>query len=102
MLDLGMQELIVIFVVALLVFGPHRLPEVGAKAGKIIGKLRLAFYEIKMNVNSQIENASEPYKEDFSAIDREIKEASKVNLNSIINETSGDKDKREGESKLNG
>ena len=36
----GLQEMLVIAVVALLVFGPDRLPEVARNAGKFIGKLR--------------------------------------------------------------
>jgi sec-independent protein translocase protein TatB len=36
----GPQELMVIAVVALLVFGPDRLPELARNAAKIIGRLR--------------------------------------------------------------
>lgn len=38
----GAQELLVIAVVALLVFGPDRLPEVARNAARFIGKLRAA------------------------------------------------------------
>ncbi|MEN2986607.1 MAG: twin-arginine translocase TatA/TatE family subunit, partial [Thermodesulfovibrionaceae bacterium] len=34
MFDLGFQELVVIFIVALLVFGPKKLPELGYALGK--------------------------------------------------------------------
>lgn len=36
----GMQELMVIVVVALLVFGPDRLPEIARTVGKTIARLR--------------------------------------------------------------
>jgi sec-independent protein translocase protein TatB len=36
----GLQEMLVIAVVALLVFGPDRLPEVARNVGQFVGKLR--------------------------------------------------------------
>lgn len=40
MLDIGIPELLVIFVVILLVFGPGKLPEVGRGFGRAIGEFR--------------------------------------------------------------
>ena len=40
MLNLGFQELLVIAVVALLVFGPDRLPELARQAGKALARIR--------------------------------------------------------------
>ncbi|MCG3210166.1 MAG: Sec-independent protein translocase protein TatB [Anaerolineae bacterium] len=39
-LGIGFPELIFIFVIALMVFGPRRLPEIARKAGKIVADLR--------------------------------------------------------------
>lgn len=39
-LGIGFWELILIFIVAMMVFGPRRLPEIAAKAGKIVRDLR--------------------------------------------------------------
>ncbi len=39
MFDIGLQELIIIFLVALLVFGPERLPEVARTMGKWFGEI---------------------------------------------------------------
>ncbi|HLB25017.1 MAG TPA: twin-arginine translocase TatA/TatE family subunit, partial [Nitrospirota bacterium] len=36
MFNLGMPELIIIFIVALLVFGPKRLPELGKSLGRAL------------------------------------------------------------------
>lgn len=54
MFDLGIQELVVIFVVALLVFGPKRLPELARTMGKGVGQLRKAMFEIKSEVESEM------------------------------------------------
>ena len=43
MFGIGVPELIVILVVALIIFGPGRLPEIGAALGKGIRDFRKAF-----------------------------------------------------------
>ncbi len=40
MFDIGLQELVVIFLIALLVFGPEKLPGVGKTLGKWMFELR--------------------------------------------------------------
>ncbi|MBI5074097.1 MAG: twin-arginine translocase subunit TatB [Nitrospirae bacterium] len=52
MFDIGFQELIIIFVVALLVFGPKKLPELAKTMGKWMAEIKRGVYIAK----SQIEN----------------------------------------------
>lgn len=54
MLDLGFQELIVIFAVAIIVFGPKRLPELSRSLGKGIGQLRKALFDVKYEINKEM------------------------------------------------
>lgn len=54
MFDIGMQELLVIFLVALLVFGPKRLPELGKTIGKGMAEFRRAMSGIKEQMNSEL------------------------------------------------
>jgi len=55
MFDLGIQELIVIFVVALLVFGPKRLPELGRSLGKGLAELKKAVQDVKEQMHTELE-----------------------------------------------
>ncbi|MCL4151062.1 UNVERIFIED_CONTAM: hypothetical protein GTU68_048600 [Idotea baltica] len=50
MFGLGFSEIIVALIVALLVFGPKRLPEVARSLGKSMGELRRALDDIKQDV----------------------------------------------------
>ncbi len=45
--SLGMQEIIVIFVLALIVFGPRKLPEIGKALGKGIAEFKKASSELR-------------------------------------------------------
>ena len=40
--SLGVPELLLIFVVILIVFGPRRIPEIGRTLGKALGEFRKA------------------------------------------------------------
>ncbi len=51
MFDLGIQELIVIFAVALLVFGPKKLPELSRTLGKGIRELKTALRGVKDSID---------------------------------------------------
>jgi Tat protein translocase TatB subunit len=60
MFDIGLQELIVIFVVALIVFGPKRLPEIGKSLGKGLAELKRAMEDVKQQVNSEVGDLKDP------------------------------------------
>lgn len=51
---LGAPEIIFIVVLALLIFGPRRLPEVGKTLGKALGEFRRATTELKRSVNTEL------------------------------------------------
>ncbi|MBI3404060.1 MAG: twin-arginine translocase TatA/TatE family subunit [Acidobacteria bacterium] len=51
---LGVPELIFIFVIALIVFGPKKLPELGRTLGKAMGEFRRASNELKSVVETEV------------------------------------------------
>ena len=57
--NIGFPELIVIFVVALLVFGPKRLPELGRSLGRGLSEFRRASSDLKNSIEREIE-ATDP------------------------------------------
>jgi len=53
--SIGMPELILIFVVALLVFGPKKLPEIGKSIGKGLAEFKRASDDLKKTIEQEIE-----------------------------------------------
>ncbi len=54
--NLGIPELLFIFVLALLVLGPKRLPELGRSLGKGLTELRRATNGLRDSIEREIEN----------------------------------------------
>ena len=52
--SVGMPELIVIFVIALVVFGPRKLPELGRSLGKAIAEFKRATNDLQTTLEEEI------------------------------------------------
>jgi TatA/E family protein of Tat protein translocase len=66
MWNLGWPEMMVIFVLALLLFGPKKLPEVGKQVAKALGEFRRASNELK-----------DTWHREMAAMERETQEIKK-------------------------
>lgn len=60
MFDLGFQELIVIFLVALIVFGPKKLPELGRTLGKWITEIKRGIYSARLQMENEFHDIERP------------------------------------------
>lgn len=56
-MNLGMPEMIFIFFMALVVFGPRKLPELARQLGKIMAEFKRASNEFKYQLESEITSA---------------------------------------------
>lgn len=52
--SLGIQEIAFIFVLALLIFGPKKLPEIGRTLGRGMAEFRKATNELKRTINTEL------------------------------------------------
>lgn len=61
--SVGFGELLLIGIVALIVFGPQRLPEIARKAGQLMAQARRATREFTDALDAEYEGASSPLRE---------------------------------------
>jgi sec-independent protein translocase protein TatA len=80
--SLGMPEIIVIFILALIVFGPRKLPELGKTIGKGLAEFKKASNELKQTWEDEVRLDKE--KEEMSAI---IKDTT-IQASDILNDDS--------------
>jgi TatA/E family protein of Tat protein translocase len=73
--SIGMPELVIILVIALIIFGPRKLPELGRSLGKSLGEFKKASNELRstleeeVRIEEQKEQRAKMEAEQTSAID---------------------------------
>ncbi len=77
----GVQEMIVIFLVALVLFGPKKLPELGKTIGKAITEFRRA--------QSELKSTFETHMRELEKENESIKEVTRSYTNEIYNNYTG-------------
>jgi sec-independent protein translocase protein TatB len=101
MFDLGLQELIVIFLIALLVFGPKKLPELARTMGKWITEVRRGFYQAKSQIETEFDQVDQGVFKDIDPIQKEEKKEDIQSGQDKLHNDSGEKeDIQSGQDKL--
>lgn len=78
MFGIGMPEMIVILVLALIVIGPKKLPDLAKSLGRAMREFKKATSEFKETI--QLESELSEVKETFKDISDEVKDAVDLNL----------------------
>src|ERR1700678_3721076 len=59
MANLGMADTLILMVIALVVFGPRRLPQIGRQIGKLIYEFRKASNDFKFQMEEELRSSEE-------------------------------------------
>ena len=94
---IGMQELIIIFVIALIVFGPRKLPQLGKSLGRSIAEFKRASSELRNTLEDEI-HVEETKKEIMEPIETLSTEAKEV-VSAAMESNSESSEEHAGESK---
>lgn len=77
--SIGLPELVIIFIIALLVFGPKKLPEVGKTVGKAIRDFKKSTEDIKEKFEDEIRaDEFQSLKDDLKKDIKEDEEGKKI------------------------
>jgi len=94
----GLPEVTVILVIALLIFGPKKLPELGKQLGKTLKSLKTASNEFQNEINQVMSESNEQSLneltniEDLKNVNDNEKSSAKLNNDNVLE---NDKDNNE-------
>ena len=84
-MQLGFPEILMIFIIALLVFGPKKLPELGKSLGKGLREFKKATDELKSNWDEQlkdVEKSVNEVRDTVHSATRDVENKIKAEINS--------------------
>ena len=75
MFGIGMQEMVIVGLLFLVIFGPSRLPGMARDVGRFVSQARRSVEELKEDLVSEEEDGREPRKGRGSDAGRELEES---------------------------
>lgn len=76
---LGMPEIIMIFIVGLLLFGPRKMPQLGRSIGRALGEFRRASNEFKRTVEDEVAA------EEIRSVEKDLREIKDAGTDAVKN-----------------
>ncbi len=77
---LGWSEILVIFVLALVIFGPRKLPELGRSLGKGISEFKRASNDLRRTWEQEVESEQREIQEEFQGLESEVRSVARDSL----------------------
>jgi TatA/E family protein of Tat protein translocase len=84
--SLGMQEIVIIFIIALIIFGPRKLPDLGKTIGKGLSEFKKASNELKQTWEDEVRLDKE--KETMNEIIEDVKKDATALTEDVKKDTS--------------
>ena len=88
-MNLGMPEMIFIFLLALVIFGPKKLPELGRQLGKALGEFKKASNEFKNQLEVEMMNIELEERAKKQEVERATAERSILPVEKLYDTISG-------------
>jgi len=77
-LDIGPLEVLLILLIALIVFGPGKIPEIATKLGRMVRALRKATFDLTTAVTKEIDSEAKEHPSQPKESGHKTKESSDV------------------------
>ena len=84
---MSLPDTVFIFVLALIIFGPKKLPEIGRQLGKLVGEFRRASNEFKFQIEEELRQAELTDRNTSAPAKKELETATSAEISTDIPES---------------
>ncbi len=84
---MSLPDTVFIFVLALIIFGPKKLPEIGRQLGKLVGEFRRASNEFKFQIEEELRQAELADRNTSAPAKKELETATSAEISTDIPES---------------